>query len=87
MKVTDEQIISELLAHGNKKAVAAVLGMSEQQIYQRTNTTAFKAKFAAIHADLLACAVGRMADALTLAIQTACDIMKNMQNMQNMQIK
>lgn len=78
--ISDEQIISALLANGTLKATAAALKISERALYDRMNTGEFQALYKDARADLLRQAVYKLNAQLEAAIDTIADIMADKEN-------
>ena len=78
--VSDEAIVSSLLANGTIKAAAAAVGIGERTIYDRMTDGEFQAIYKAAKSDLIRAAVVRLNEKVQAAIATAAEIMENRDN-------
>ena len=69
--VSDEAIVSSLLANGTVKAAAAAVGIGERTIYDRMTDGEFQAIYKAAKSDLIRAAVVRLNEKVQAAITTA----------------
>lgn len=80
MRVSDEQIISAMLASPTNKAAAAAVNLSERSFYQRTRTQEFREKMDQVKAEILESATNRAESRLSDAVDTMCSIMADETN-------
>lgn len=73
--ITDEQIISALLASGTIAEAAAKVGLSTRAVYDRMNNKDFKALYAGAKTDIVRTAVFKINGKLTEAIDAVSEIM------------
>ena len=75
--VSDEEIVTALLANGTITAAAAALQIGQRTIYDRMNTQEFITVYSAAKADILRTALLAVNARLTGAITTVAQIMDN----------
>lgn len=73
--VTDEEIVTALMAHGTQREAAAAVGLDERTVYNRMNTGEFQAVYRSAKAEILRNAVSQMNRQLLAAIDTIAAIM------------
>lgn len=75
IQISDEKLAAALITNGTVKQTAAVVGISEKQIYNRMKDEAFKEIFDYAQADLLAGTLAKCQSHITNAIDTVAAIM------------
>lgn len=75
MKVPDEKIIAALLSCPTNKQAAAECGITEKQLYNRMNTSTFKAKLTEAKARLMDGATAALQARMGEAVATMTEIM------------
>ena len=80
MKLSDDSILSALIAYGSPAVAAKALGCSTQPIYTRLRNPEFKAKVDEHRRENLTAACGALQGALLDAIRTARDILNDTEN-------
>lgn len=75
--VSNEEIITALLASRTKGDAAKAAGLSETTFYKRLQTPECQALYTAAKAELLRLAVGQIRDKLTIAVDTITKIMQD----------
>lgn len=80
MKLSDETILSALVACGSVSAAAKNLGCSTQPIYSRLKDPDFKSEVDRLRRENMAAACGALQCALLDAIQTARGILNDTEN-------
>lgn len=79
-RLSDEQLVSALIASGTIKAAAESLGISERTIYERMRDKDFKECYLAARSEIVRQAVQRFNDKLISAVDTIAAIMENEEN-------
>lgn len=80
MKLSDDSILSALVAYGSPAAAAKALGCTTQPIYNRLKNDEFKALVEERRRENMAAACKALQGALLDAIQTARDILNDTEN-------
>ena len=79
-KVSDETIISALLAHGTIRSAAAAAGISERTIYNRLHDRDFMPKYKAAKSDIIRAAVFNLNSQIQAAVDVVVSIMSDQDN-------
>lgn len=75
--VSNEKIIAALLNSRSLAQAADATGISPRTLYDRMNTSSFKAAYSAAKSDLIRNAVADLNEQLTDAVETIADIMND----------
>ena len=78
-KYTDEDIIQALLATGTKRKAAALIGMSERQLYERVKKDEFQEQYKGARKELLSGATATLQSKLSEATGVLVEVMTDRQ--------
>lgn len=76
-KVTDENLLENLLVHGGATGAAAALGISRNAIYKRLQDPVFRAQYEAAQSVILTSAAAYMTCVLDDAVECLRSVIRN----------
>ena len=76
-KISDADMLQQLLIHGSVKSTAAALKIAPSTVYERLKDPEFKSKYDSMQGVIISAAAASMAAALDDAVETLVKVMKS----------
>lgn len=78
--LSDEKIIAAIISHGTLREAAEAIGVTERTVYNRMNSSEFKALYQSAKTDIVRKSVFDINRHIEKAIQTVVEVMTNEEN-------